>query len=199
MSDSLAGEFFTNYKIHPKYIIPNGIDPGLFSQNNFEKDIDISAAGSLIPLKRYDIFITVIDQINKTIPWVKAILIGKGEEEKKLRSLIERSDLQNNITLTGEIPHGEVLKIMQRSKIFLHTSSYEGFSGACLEALHAGAQVISFCEPMKQKIDHWHIVKTEEEMLEKALKLLNDPSTEFKPVLPFAMDNAAREMMKLFV
>ena len=55
---------------------------------------------------------------------------------------------------------------MQRTKIFLHTSSYEGFSGACLEALYAGAHVISFCEPMKQKIDHWHIVKDEKEMLD---------------------------------
>jgi glycosyltransferase involved in cell wall biosynthesis len=199
MSDSLASEFFTNYKIHPKYIIPNGIDPTLFQQNNSEKDIDVSAAGSLITLKRYDIFINVINQVNKNIPSLKAILIGKGEEEKKLISLIEKSDLQNNITLTGEIPHEEVLKIMQRSKIFLHTSSYEGFSGACLEALYAGAHVISFCEPMKQKIDHWHIVKDEKEMFDKTIELLNNPSTDFTPVLPFTMDNTAKEMMSLFI
>ncbi|HEX4372973.1 MAG TPA: glycosyltransferase family 4 protein [Puia sp.] len=199
MSDSLATEFFLNYKIHPKYIIPNGINPELFSENNSEKDIEISAAGSLIPLKRYDIFIDIINEINKTIPSAKEILCGKGEEEKKIKLLIEKFNLQNNITLTGEISHAEVLKIMQRSKIFLHTSSYEGFSGACLEALYSGAHVISFCQPMKQEIGHWHIVKTKEEMFHKTLELLSDPSTDFSPVLPFTMDNAAREMMRLFV
>jgi glycosyltransferase involved in cell wall biosynthesis len=199
MSDSLAAEFFSNYKIHPKHIITNGIDPGSFPQNKFEKDIDISAAGSLIPLKRYDVFINVINQINKNIPSLKAILLGKGEEEKKLRSLIEKFGLQNNITLTGEIPHAEILKIMQRTKIFLHTSSYEGFSGACLEALYAGAHVISFCEPMKQKIDHWHIVKDEKEMIAKAIELLTNSSTDFTPVLPFTMEKAAKQMMSLIM
>lgn len=199
MSDFLAAEFFSNYKIHPQHIIPNGINPELFSINNSEKDIDISAAGSLIPLKSYNIFINVINQINKSIPFVKAILCGKGDEEKKIKLLIEKLNLQNNITLTGEIPHAEVLKIMQRTKIFLHTSSYEGFSGACLEALYAGAHVISFCEPMKQKIDHWHIAKDELEMLTKTLELLNNSSTDFTTVLPFSMDNTAREMMSLFV
>jgi glycosyltransferase involved in cell wall biosynthesis len=125
-------------------------------------------------------------------------LCGKGDEEKKLRLLIEKFNLQNKITLTGELSHSEVLKIMQRTKIFLHTSSYEGFSGACLEALYAGAHVISFCQPMKQKIAHWHIVKDESEMVTKTMELLNDPSTDLTPVLPFTMDNSAREMMNLF-
>jgi glycosyltransferase involved in cell wall biosynthesis len=199
MSDFLAEEFFSNYKIHPQHIITNGINPELFSQNNFERNIDISAAGSVIPLKRYDVFINVINQIKKSIPPVKATLCGKGEEEEKLKSLIEKFNLQKNITLTGEIPHDEVLKIMQRSKIFLHTSSYEGFSGACLEALYAGAHVISFCQPMKQKIDHWHIVKNEKEMIAKTIELLTNSSTDFTSILPFSMDDTARKMMKLIM
>lgn len=199
MSDFLAAEFFSNYKIHPQYIIPNGINSELFSKNNFEKDIDISGVGSLIPLKRYDIFINMINQINESYPSIKAVLCGKGNEEKKLKLQTKKFNLQNSITLTGEIPHAEVLKIMQRTKIFLHTSSYEGFSGACLEALYAGAHVISFCEPMKRKIDHWHIVKDEKEMFDKTIELLNNHSTDFTPVLPFTMDNTAKEMMSLFI
>ncbi|HLY70628.1 MAG TPA: glycosyltransferase family 4 protein, partial [Puia sp.] len=135
MSDSLADEFYANYQIRPQHIIPNGINPAIFSKNESERDIDISAAGSLIPLKRYDLLVDVIAEIIKSLPSLNAILCGKGEEEKKLKLLIEKSGLEKNITLTGEISHAEVLQIMQRSKIFLHTSSYEGFSGACLEAL----------------------------------------------------------------
>ncbi len=199
MSDSLATEFFDNYKIFPLHIIPNGIDPNLFSSNKSEKDIEISGAGSLIHLKRYDVFITVVKKITEKFPSLKAVLCGKGAEEKKLRLLIQKFDLENNITLTGEIAHNDVLKIMQRSKIFLHTSSYEGFSSACLEALYAGAHVISFCNPVNQKIDHWHIVKTEEEMFTKAIELLNSNSTEFTPVLPFTMENTAKKIISLLI
>ena len=79
---------------------------------------------------------------------VKAVLIGEGPERMKLQSLITALGLQSNISLTGELSHPEVLQWMQRTKIFLHPSSYEGFGVVCIEALHAGAHVISFVKPM---------------------------------------------------
>jgi glycosyltransferase involved in cell wall biosynthesis len=197
MSDAIATEFFSNYRIYPLHMIPNGIDPGIFPEA-CEKHIDISGAGSLIPLKRYDLFVKVFNKINKAMPFTKAILCGKGGEESTLKSLIEDLNLQNNIKMTGEVPHAEVLKIMQESKIFLHTSSYEGFSSACLEALCAGAHVISFSYPLKEKIDHWHIVHSENEMVLKATELLSNPSTPYTPVFPLTMVNSAAQMMNLF-
>jgi glycosyltransferase involved in cell wall biosynthesis len=198
MSDFLANEFFSNYKIHPLHIIPNGIEPDLFLQNNCGRDVDIAGAGSLIPLKRYDVFIGAFNQIAKAIPSAKGMLCGKGTEEEHLIALTSKFNLQDNITLTGEVPHDEVLKIMQRSKVFLHTSSYEGFSGVCLEALYAGAQVISFCNPVNQKIDHWHIVSTSDEMVDKAIELLSSSTTSYTPVLAFDMNSSAKEIMHLF-
>jgi DNA-binding NarL/FixJ family response regulator len=35
--------------------------------------------------------------------------------------------LQSTIVLTGELSHIATLQLMQRTKLFLHTSSYEGF------------------------------------------------------------------------
>ena len=106
--------------------------------------------------------------------------------------------MQNNITLAGEKPHAETLRLMQRTKVFLHTSNYEGFSTVCLEALYAGCHVISFIKPMQHDIDHWHIVQTKEEMVCKALYLLNDTATQYKPVSAYSMDESARTIMNLF-
>jgi hypothetical protein len=86
---------------------------------------------------------------------------------------------------------------MQRAKIFLHTSNYEGFSTVCLEALYAGCDVISFVRPMHDDIDHWHIVNTEEEMVKKAIELLVS-ETDNTPVLPYVMDDSAKAIMRLF-
>jgi hypothetical protein len=51
---------------------------------------------------------------------------------------------------------------------------------------------------MQHDIDHWHIVQTMEEMVKKAIGILNNPETAYTPVLPYAMDNSARAVMQLF-
>ena len=80
----------------------------------------------------------------------------------------------------------------------MHTSAYEGFSTVCAEALYAGTYVISFTKAMHHPIEHWHIVSSKEEMIKKALEILNDPLTDYTPVLTYSMDDSAKAMMKLF-
>ena len=186
MSDFLADTFERNHGIRPQHVIPNGIDARWYAQQNFDRTIDVLGVGSLIKLKQYDVFI----ELMAAIPGVKAVICGKGPEEQALRQ-------QDHVSLVGELPHAEVLKLMQQSKIFLHTSNYEGFSTVCLEALYAGAHVVSFCNPVRTQISHWHIVKSKEEMLGKLLELLGQ-ELDHTPVMPYTMRDTAIEVMKLF-
>ena len=163
-----------------------------------ERDIDLLAAGSLIPLKQYDIFIEIIAEIKKELPTIKAVLIGAGTEKEKLQMIIKKTGLQSSVTLTGELSHIEVLEYMQRTKVFLHTSSYEGFGMVCLEALGAGANVISFVKPMNREISNWHIVQSKEEMKEKVLQILQHPDTNQSPSMPFLMNNSVKTIAALF-
>ena len=74
-----------------------------------------------------------------------------------------------------------------------------GVSGSvCLEALYAGARVVSFFKPMAAWIKHWHIVNSKEEMVERILEILNDPDIDYRPVLPYSVSDSARAVMKLF-
>lgn len=198
LSDFLADEFYKNYKIIPSHVIPAGIDPAQFSKNNHKKDIDILGVGSLIELKQYHVFIQIILRLTHIFQNLKVVLCGKGIEENSLKNLVKATKLEQIISFTGELPHSEVLSLMQRSKLLLHPSSYEGFGMVCLEALYSGAQVISFCNPVKQKIEHWHIVKTEEEMISKSIELLQSNSPDFTPVAPFTMDETVKKIMALF-
>jgi len=198
LSDFIQNEFEKNYGTRPQFVIPPGIDAKEFSHPIKEKDIDIIAAGSLIPLKQYEIFIEVIAEIKKQVPGIKAMLIGDGREKNKLKTLIATYGLESNIILAGELPHGEVLQCMQRGKVFLHPSSYEAFGVVCIEALYAGCQVISFCRPMAPDIQHWHIVPGKKEMAQKAIEILQDPGSVHKSLTPFLMDNTVKKMMALF-
>ena len=197
-SDFLQDEFEKNYGIRPLYVITPGIDEKEFSFRDTKKDIDITAAGSLIPLKQYDIFIRLIAEIKKQIPLIKVVLIGDGPERKKLENVIALSGLQSNIMLTGELPHSDVLQWMQKAKIFMHTSSYEGFGIVCIEALCCGAEVISFIKPMHTEIDNWHIVTNKEEMIKKAIEILKKPKTEHKSIIPYRIEHSVQKMSQLF-
>ncbi len=199
LSDFLQDEFERNYGTRPQYMIPPGVTTTHLNAPAKEKDVDIIAAGSLIPLKQYDVFIEVIEAVKKEIPGVKAVLVGNGPQKERLQSLIIKKQLTQNITLTGELPHAEVLQWMQRGRIFLHPSSYEGFGVVCLEALQAGCHVISFCRPMKQNIEHWYIVNSKEAMKQKTLEVLQEKHTVHTPSIPFLITDTVKAVADLFI
>jgi glycosyltransferase involved in cell wall biosynthesis len=198
LSDFLAEEFFKNYLILPKHVLPTGVDPDEFDTIPSIRTIDICGAGSLIPLKRYELFIEVVKQVVFYYPDLKVVLIGDGAERSRINALIETYGLKQTIEVTGEIPHKKVLEFMQRSKIFLHTSEFEGFATVISEALYAGAHVVSFCKPMEEKIDQLYIAENIKEMIQIVIELLrNHP--ESKCVLPYNVDTTARQVLNLFI
>ena len=185
--------------MRPAHIIPNAIDPSILDFENKERKIDLLAAGSLIPLKRFEVFIEMVNRLRKEFPEIKAVICGQGPDYESLQALTKKHQLERNIELKEELPHAGLLQLMQCSKILLHPSGYEGFSSVCLEAIFAGAQVVSFSQPMRDPIPHWHIVKNKDEMFQKIKSILNDPGIQFTSVLPYHMDDTAVRLMDLFV
>ncbi len=199
MSDALSDQLLRNYAVSPAHIIPNGIDIALFQPFEGNRDIDLIGVGSLIPLKQYEIFIEIVKELKKEIHTLTVFLCGEGPERSRLEDLIRKYRLGNTIILTGEKTHQEVLQLLQRSKLLLHPSSYEGFSGACLEALYAGAHVVSFQQPMKGWIRHWHIAENTASMIDISRSILLSNEIDYKPVLPYTMEETARSVMQLFI
>lgn len=196
LSDFIQDEFERNYGIRPLHMIPPGVETIPLNTDRNKRDINILGAGSLIPLKQYNVFIEVIAGLKEQRPDIRAFIAGDGPEREKLQALISTYGLTGNIVLTGELPHDELLRVMQQTTIFIHPSSYEGFGMVCLEALQAGAQVISFCRPMKQSVDQWHIVAGKDEMIQKAKELLT--KEEYRQVVPFTIDDTVKKMMALY-
>jgi glycosyltransferase involved in cell wall biosynthesis len=167
ISDFTNDEFYKNHGVKPAHTIPLGVEPSEFPPALTNKDIDILCAGSLILLKQFDIAIRVMKEIVNKKPDARMIICGKGPEENNLKELIKGLGLEKNVKLTGELAHSDLLKLMSRTKVFLHPSSFEGFSGVCLEAIGAGADVVSFHRPMRVDIVNWNVVKTIKEMNDK--------------------------------
>src|SRR5258706_5479409 len=60
LSDFLQDEFEKNHGTRPEYVIPPGAASEQSGNAGQQKVIDIIAAGSLIPLKQYEIFVDII-------------------------------------------------------------------------------------------------------------------------------------------
>jgi glycosyltransferase involved in cell wall biosynthesis len=198
LSDFVVEEYSKNYGIKPAHTIPVGIDTTLFGESAEERDIDILGVGSLIPLKQFDVFVKIASFLKQSRPNIKAVICGKGPEQERLLAIIKTLGIEKNIRLAGELPHHEVLTLMQRSKLLLHAASYEGFGAVCLEALYAGANVLSFVKPMDSPIANWHIAINEDDMLQKVEAILDDPKPDHNPVLPYSIADNAKAMMELF-
>jgi glycosyltransferase involved in cell wall biosynthesis len=194
MSPFLRNEFAKNHHIRPSHIIRNAAQR---SHGSLKKDIDIIGAGSLIPLKQFEIFVEVISQVVKTNPDLKVALFGKGPEENRLKNLIEQLGLSDTIKLYGEVNHETLLKCLGRSKILLHPSSYEGYSTVCLEALANGCHVVSLTQAEEENIRHWRVVKDKTEMLQAALRILRE-ETDFTPVQVTDMQTTVKAMLALY-
>jgi glycosyltransferase involved in cell wall biosynthesis len=198
LSDFIAREFNSNYGVLPAHIIPVGVDARLFDIVAGGRHIDVLGAGSLVPLKQYAVFLEMIRLLKEFVPTVNAVICGDGAEMDNLKAMARILDLTGNVSFYGRLPHTAILALMQQSKIFLHPSAYEGFGAVCVEALYAGAHVISFVQPMDESIENWHIVKDKAEMLQLLLKQSGDTNLTHDPVLPYPIQANVKAMLKLF-
>ncbi|RYY97723.1 MAG: glycosyltransferase [Chitinophagaceae bacterium] len=197
LSPFLKSEFMRNHHRVPAHLLLPGIDPALFAAPAPPRDIHLMAAGSLIPLKRFERFVQLVARARQQLPELRAVLAGAGPEETRLKALALQLGVDRHICFTGVLPQPDVLTLMQRTRVFVHPSSYEGFSGVCMEALAAGAHVVSHFGAMETEVPQWHIVPENDRLLGEVLRLLKAPPPR-APVQPFLMTDTVRTIASFF-
>ena len=159
--------FFEQTGLSASAVIQWGINNADFEgANNSNRDIDILGVGSLLPVKNYTLFIDLINDLHKDYPSLKTILVGDGPEKEILIEQIKMLGLENSVTLTGALSRRDVLGLMQRSKILLHTSHFESYGYVFAEALASGMSIVSFEVGIAQQLEDWKVCHSQNEMLE---------------------------------
>ena len=98
-------------------------------------------AGYLIPRKALELLLIAISKCNNKN--VALEVLGEGPCEKKWKKLTQNLGLTHQVHFHGRIKHDEVLRIMQNSHLFCHSSIHEGGTGTViLEALQYGLPTI---------------------------------------------------------
>ncbi|MED4967017.1 glycosyltransferase [Heyndrickxia coagulans] len=113
-------------------------DLDLFKKDNFV----VINVGRLVKQKGQINLILAMQKIIKEhkILNIKCLIIGEGEERKKLEGIIEKFNLSNNVFLLGQ--QENPYKYMKKSDLFVIPSLWEGFGIVILEAFALGLPVV---------------------------------------------------------
>jgi glycosyltransferase involved in cell wall biosynthesis len=176
-------------------IIHWGIMDQQFSYN--EREIDLLAVGSLIPLKNYSLFIKLVDEIIKIKSDLKAVLVGAGSELSKLKIMAIENGIEKNIEFKGSLNRKDIFELMQKSRIFVHPSLFEGSGFVFAEALANGMNIVSFNVGYAQNHSKWFIAKDEQELFNITKKLLNE-KLDFNPANVFPLIETINRYSSLY-
>ena len=119
-------------------VVPNGVDLSLVPQRTKNTPRAVISVGTLKARKCMDRTLEAFARLAETYPDATLTIVGIGEMEAQLRARIDDLGLQARVTLTGGIPHEEVLKRMAESDLFVLPSWGEGYGIVYIEAMAAG-------------------------------------------------------------
>lgn len=185
-------------KIRAERIIPLGVDEHKIKVSENKRDIDLLGIGSLIPLKNFSLFLTIISNLCKKGYTLRSEIVGEGPELHLLKEKINALGLEHVVTLTGKISHKSVFEKLSRSRFLLHTSSFEGQSTVMMEAMAAGTHVVCFDVGRLDSPGKIHVCRSPDDMENALIHLLNSGDLDYSPQLLQRMEDMVEQFMEAY-
>lgn len=152
-------------------VTPNYVDTETFAPREAEKEFDLLFIGRLNLQKNLFALLEALCGLN-----LKTVIIGGGPLENELKEKARALDL--DIDWKGNLPNSELPGYLNRSKIFILPSHYEGHPKTLIEAMAAGVPVIGSNVPgIREVIAHGEngcLCETTPESIRKSITTLID-------------------------
>tara|TARA_Y100000816_G_C26070902_1_gene563290 strand:- start:73 stop:1173 length:1101 start_codon:yes stop_codon:yes gene_type:complete len=106
-----------------------------------KKNLNIISVARFSKQKDHECLVKSIYMLNKKIENVKLLLLGSGEEQKKIKNLVDKLNLRKNIKILNfkKNPYPYI----RRAELFILSSNFEGLPNVLLEALVLNKFIIS--------------------------------------------------------
>jgi len=137
-------------------VIPLGVDPSFHSANAEAASSTLErfglrpkhyllSVGTLEPRKNIErtlqAYAALPEYLRRDFPLV--LSGGKGWKDEAILARVKQIKLPGRVVLTGYVAHQELLALYASCAVFVYPSLYEGFGLPILEAMAAGAPVIT--------------------------------------------------------
>ena len=104
-------------------------------------DFVIGHVGRFIPLKNQGFLVDIVDELHKTMPSAKLLLVGEGDTMDEIKAKVSDKGLEKTVIFTGV--RSDVARLMQAMDIFVMPSWFEGLPVSLVEAQAAGLPVVA--------------------------------------------------------
>ncbi|WP_240390707.1 glycosyltransferase [Bacillus sp. Y1] len=162
LADELKKLGFPEGKIHVLY---GGLDLNLYPylERSLPKEgeIRILSVARLVEKKGFLTLLKAFQRIQPEYPRTTLHIIGKGEDEEKIRLFIEENELTDSVFLRGPMDSQQISKELREAHLFCLPSEtgedgdVEGIPNALKEAMASGLPVIStFHGGIPELIEH---------------------------------------------
>lgn len=127
----------------PISVVPPGFANTALLAARPVKQYQLGFAGRLLPHKRVDRFLTLVAEVGRVMPEIKAVVVGEGEDLPYARRLAEQLGCADRVEFTGKIErHQDVLSLIGTMELLILCSEREGFGLTVLEANAQGVPVL---------------------------------------------------------
>ena len=100
--------------------------------------------GYPVPFKRAPMLLIAFALAREEVPNAHLLFVGDLARSKQdLPALAASIGLQDHVTFTGRVPHGELPIYYQVADLYVLTSAYEGFGRVLMEAAAAGLPLLA--------------------------------------------------------
>lgn len=156
VSDSVNSEYIFHRFIENKFInIGNPLSVNEIYEKvtrNTAKKFDVCCVGRIEEQKNPLRYLEIIKELKSKRNNIKACWVGEGSLIQECKEYIKKNDLEDNVFFLGYMKNP--YEIMNESKIFMLTSSWEGFGLVAFEALCFGLPcIVSNVGGLKSVID----------------------------------------------
>lgn len=142
--NSLINDFgVSEDKIELLYI---GVDTEKYdSIDLIEKKSDkLIFVGRLIPHKHVNHLIESFEEIIKSIPNARLVIVGKGEEKNNILNLVSSKSLDEYVSFKENLSDEELIKEIKESEALILPSTREGFGMVLAEANYCEVPVVTY-------------------------------------------------------
>ncbi len=141
-----AMKFFSEKVQRHCAVLPNALDKS-FVRARYEgpRDEEIVMVGRLDANKNHQLLLRAFANIHEDYPAMRVVIYGGGlkgsDTEPMLRQLSESLGIKEKVLFRGR--QTDIREKIERARIFVLASDYEGMPNALLEAMATGLAVIS--------------------------------------------------------
>lgn len=130
-------------------VVPNGLD---HEQHRLATPIEgraplIVSVGRLEPYKRIDLLLHAMPRILAQVPSARLVIVGRGQDEARLKRLSARLGLAQSVTFTGFVSPAEKAAWLQQAAVHVQCSNKEGWGLTVTEAYACGTPVVATDSP----------------------------------------------------